>query len=129
MFITPAFAEATTETAVEAAAGGGSLLLSMLPIFLILAVFYFLVIRPQNKRLHEHRDMVSNLQKGDRVVTGGGIVATVKKTGGDDEVVLEVAEGVHVSVLRSTVMMMRTKSESSNKKVISEKESPSEKKK
>ena len=91
MFITPAFAEATTETAVEAAAGGGSLLLSMLPIFLILAVFYFLVIRPQNKRLHEHRDMVSNLQKGDRVVTGGGIVATVKKTGGDDEVVLEVA--------------------------------------
>ena len=128
MFITPAFAEATTGTAAEAAAGGGNILLSMLPIFLILAVFYFLVIRPQNKRLQEHRSMVSNLQKGDRVVTGGGIVATVKKTGGDDEVILEVSEGVNVRVLRSTVMMMRSKSEPSDKKGISDKEVPSEKK-
>ena len=72
--------------------------------------------------------MVSNLQKGDRVVTGGGIVATVKKTGGDDEVVLEVSEGVHVRVLRSTIMMMRSKSDSSGKKELSGKEPPSEKK-
>ena len=128
MFITPAFAEATTGTAAEAAVGGGNMLMSMLPIFLILAVFYFLVIRPQNKRLQEHRSMVSNLQKGDRVVTGGGIVATVKKTGGDDEVVLEVSEGVHVRVLRSTIMMMRSKSDSSGKKELSGKEPPSEKK-
>ena len=111
MFITPAFAEAATEatTAVDAAAGGENILMSMLPIALILAVFFLMVIRPQNKRLQEHRNMINNLQKGDKVVTGGGLIATVKKTIGDDEVVLELAEGVTVHAVRSTIMLVRSK--------------------
>ncbi|MCK4946288.1 MAG: preprotein translocase subunit YajC [Alphaproteobacteria bacterium] len=117
MFISPAFAEATTETVAE----GGSMLLSMVPILLILAVFYFMVIRPQNKRLQEHRRMVGGLQKGDKVVTGGGLIATVRRTVGSDEVILDIAEGVQIHALRSTIMMMRSKSLPSEKKVTSEK--------
>lgn len=108
MFITPAFAESATETAAAATPGAG-ILTSMLPIFLILAVFYVVVIRPQNKRLQEHRNMINNLQKGDKVITAGGLIATVKKTVGDDEVVLELAEGVQVNAIRSTIMTVRSK--------------------
>ena len=109
MFITPAFAQTATTTATDAAMGGGgvSMLTSMLPVFLILAVFYLFVLRPQNKRLQDHRTMVNNLEKGDKVVTGGGLIATVKKTVGDDEVVLEIAEGVQVHAVRSTIMAKR----------------------
>ena len=89
--------------------GGGSIFTSLLPIFLILGVFFFLVIRPQNKRFQEHRNMISNLQKGDKVVTGGGLIATVKKTVNDDEVLLELAEGVQVHAVRSTIMAVRSK--------------------
>lgn len=105
MFITPAFAQ----DAAEAAAGTPNPLMSVLPIVLVLIVFYFIVIRPQNKRFQEHRAMINNLQKGDKVVTGGGLIATVKKTVGDDEVVLELADGVEVSAVRSTIMAIRSK--------------------
>jgi len=111
MFTTPAFAETATGLAApaEAALGSGNIFTSMLPILLVLAVFYLLVIRPQNKRLQNHRDMVNNLQKGDQVVTGGGLIATVRKTVGDDEVVLELADGVQVHAVRSTIMTVRAK--------------------
>ena len=129
MFITPAFAEATTETAAEVAVGGGSFLMSMVPIFLILAVFYFLVIRPQNKRLQEHNSMVNGLQKGDKVVTGGGLIAKVRKMVGSDEVILDLAEGVQVRAVRSTIMMMRSKTLPSDKKEVTRPKSlPSDKK-
>lgn len=105
MFITPAFAETVTQAADAAAAPGGmATLTSMLPIVLILVVFYLIVIRPQNKRLQEHRVMVGSLQKGDKVVTGGGLIATVKKAPEGDEIVLELAEGVQVHALRSSIM-------------------------
>ena len=106
MFITPAFAQATA-SASDAAVSSGSIFTSMLPIVLILTVFYLMVIRPQNKRLQDHRNMVNNLQKGDKVVTGGGLIGTVKKLAGDDEVVLELGEGVQVTAIRSTIMMVR----------------------
>lgn len=111
MFTTPAFAEATTGIAAsaDAAIGSGSVFTSMLPILLVLAVFYFFVIRPQNKRLQNHRSMVSNLKNGDQVVTGGGLIAIVRKTVGDDEVVLELADGVQVRAVRSTIMTVRSK--------------------
>jgi preprotein translocase subunit YajC len=107
MLISPAYAEALTAAGAQPP-GGADLLTSMLPIFLILVVFYFMVIRPQNKRLLEHRAMINNLQKGDKVVTGGGLIATVKKTIGDDEIVLELADGVQVHAVRSTIMAVRT---------------------
>lgn len=105
MFISPALAQSATQAAPE-----GSFLISMLPLLLIFVVFYLMVIRPQNKRLIEHRRMINELQKGDKVVTGGGLVGTVKKVvEGSDEVVIEIAEGVQVKAVRSTIMAVRDK--------------------
>lgn len=105
MFITPAFAQTTSDLAANTAtaAPGGGLMMFAMP-FAILLVFYFLVIRPQNKRFQEHRAMINSLQKGDRVVTGGGLIGTVKKIISDDEIVVELAEGVQVHAMRSTIM-------------------------
>lgn len=108
MFISPAFAQTASDVAAPAAAADGAgFLMSMLPLLLIFFVFYLMVIRPQNKRIMEHRQMINNLQKGDKVITGGGIVATVKKLSGDEEVVLEIADGVDVTVMRHTLMMLK----------------------
>ncbi len=107
------FNEAIAETMDAAtdvtAMGGDNPLTSMLPLFIILAIFYFIVIRPQNKRMQEHRAMINDLQKGDKIVTGGGLIGKVKKTVGDDELVVELADGVDVNVLRSTVMTLKDK--------------------
>jgi preprotein translocase subunit YajC len=73
-------------------------------------VFYFLLIRPQQKRAKEHRDMLGNLRRGDRVVTGGGIVGTVQKVA-DDELTVEIAENVRVKVIRSTVTTVLARTE------------------
>lgn len=108
MIISPAFAqEAATATADAAAAGEPSFLMSMLPLILILFVFYIMVIRPQNKRMVEHRTMQKSLAKGDMVVTAGGIVGKVTKMINDDEVAVEIANGVEVNVVRHTIMMKK----------------------
>ncbi len=100
MFISEALA--STGAAVPAAAGG-DFLTSLMPIILIFVVFYFLLLRPQQKRMREHKDVISNLRKGDRVVTGGGVLATVKNTTHKDEVVLEISKGVEITVLRGSI--------------------------
>ncbi len=108
MFISPAFAEAVTG-ATTTAAESPSFLVSMAPLLVIFVIFYFMVIRPQNKRIIEHRKMITELKKGDKIVTGGGLIGTVKKvTEGSDEVVIEIASGVEVTALRSTIMTQRT---------------------
>ncbi|MBC6416959.1 MAG: preprotein translocase subunit YajC [Rhodospirillales bacterium] len=94
MFITPAYAQD---------AGGADVVMQFLPIVLIFVVFYFLLIRPQQKRAKEHRNMVANLRRGDRVVTGGGFVGQVSKVIDDNEVQVEIADGVRVRVVRSTI--------------------------
>lgn len=104
MFITPAFAQEATQAATTAAATSPSFLMSIMPLILILFVFYIMVIRPQNKRMTEHRAMLNSLAKGDRVITGGGIVGKVVKLVGEDEVILEIASGVEVSVVRHTIL-------------------------
>ncbi len=88
MFIAPAFAQEAN------GGGGGDIITSLLPLVLIFVVFYFLLIRPQQKRSKEHRNMVTNLRRGDRVVTGGGVVGQVTKVINDNEVQVEIAEGV-----------------------------------
>lgn len=98
MFISEALASTGA-----AAPTGGDFLTSLMPIILIFVVFYFLLLRPQQKRMKEHRDVISNLRKGDRVVTGGGILATVKNTTHKDEVVLEISKGVEVTVVRGSI--------------------------
>lgn len=98
MLISPAYAQDA------AAAGGMGLVMQILPLILIFVVFYFLLIRPQQKRQKEHREMMSKLKRGDRVLTAGGIIATVTKVkDGSDEVEVEIAPNVRVNVLRQTI--------------------------
>ncbi len=96
MLISPAYAQA----AAAPAAGG---LEAFLPLILIFVVFYFLLIRPQQKKAKQHRDMLQALRRGDRVVTGGGIIGTVSKLEGETEVTVEIADNVKVRVLRGTI--------------------------
>ncbi|MGK9165014.1 preprotein translocase subunit YajC [Inquilinus limosus] len=106
MFISEAYAQAAD----PGAAGGAGLLVQFAPLILIFVVFYFLLIRPQQKRAKEHRDMLAALRRGDRIVTGGGIVGTVQKVA-DDELTVEIAENVRVKVIRSTVTTVLARTE------------------
>lgn len=103
MFITEAYAQAGP------AAGGGSFLVQLLPFIMILGIMYFLIIRPQQKKLKDHRDMISAIKRGDTVVTAGGIVGKVTKVVGDAELLVELAEGVRVRVVRGTISEVRTR--------------------
>jgi preprotein translocase subunit YajC len=74
-------------------------------VFLVLlfGIFYFLLIRPQQRRIREHDSMLGAIKKGSRIVTGGGVIGTVTKTEGDDIVVVEIAQNVRVRVARATI--------------------------
>ena len=82
---------------------GGMDITTLVPLVLIFVVFYFLLIRPQQKKMKEQRAKIDTVDRGDRVVTGGGIIGLVIKKIGDHEVQLEIAEGVRVRVLKSTI--------------------------
>ncbi len=102
MFIASAYAQG------GGAAGGSDFFVQILPLLLIFVVFYFLLIRPQQKKMKKHRDMVANLQRGDKVITGGGLYATVAKIE-DDAVILEIANGVRVKAARHTISELSAK--------------------
>jgi preprotein translocase subunit YajC len=106
MFISSAFAQ----TAPAAAAGGDmqSTLMSMLPLLLMFAVLYFVMIRPQMKKQKEHRAMIDALAKGDEVVTAGGLLGKVSKIG-DVYIGVELATGVDVQLQRSAVVQVLPK--------------------
>ena len=79
-------------------------IMQFLPLLLIFVVFYFLLIRPQQKKMKDHREMLGQLKRGDRVVTAGGIVATITKVkDGSDEIEAEIAPNVKVMVVRGTI--------------------------
>jgi preprotein translocase subunit YajC len=102
MLISPAYAQAM----------GGfdqSALVQFLPLVLIFVVFYFLLIRPQQKKQKDHRATLDAIRRGDRVVTGGGILATVSKVVGPEEVEVDLAPNVRVRVLRSTISSVLAK--------------------
>ena len=92
-------------------AGGGDIFSMMFPLVLIFAVFYFLLIRPQQKKMKDHREMLAAVRRGDKVVTGGGIIGTVAKVTSDDELQVEIAEGVKVKISRSTLASVMSKTE------------------
>ena len=94
MFISPAYA--------QAAGGANDMFLQMMPLVLIFVVFYFLLIRPQQKKAKQHRELLANLRKGDTVVTGGGIMGKVVKLE-DNVVFVEIADNVRIRVLRQTI--------------------------
>ena len=84
-------------------------LVQFLPLILIFVVFYFLLIRPQQRKAKDQKTMLDALRRGDRVVTGGGIVGTVARVDSPDEVVVEIAENVRVRVVRSTITTVLAK--------------------
>ena len=105
MFITPAYAQA-------AGAGDTSgMLMSLLPFALIFVIMYFLILRPQQKKVRDHADLVKNIRRGDTVVTSGGLVGKVTKVVDDDQIEVEISEGVRVRQVRSMVTGVRTKGE------------------
>ena len=77
-------------------------------LIVMIAIFYFLLIRPQQKRMKEHRDMVASLQRGDVVVTSGGLIGKIHRVQ-DEEVTIEVAENVRVRAVRGTISEVRSK--------------------
>jgi preprotein translocase subunit YajC len=106
MFITPAYAQA---------AGGGDLssLLSsgILPFALIFVIMYFLILRPQQKKVRDHAELVKNIRRGDTVVTSGGLVGKVTKVVDDDQIEFEISDGVRVRQMRQMISGVRTKGE------------------
>lgn len=100
---TPAFAQAAG-TPPEP-----NMLMSLLPFVLIAVVFYFLLIRPQQKRLKEHRALIEAIKRGDTVVTGGGFVAKVTKVDDGDEIEVDLGNDVKVKVIKSTIVDVRGK--------------------
>ena len=106
MWITSAYAQA-------GAAGGdtNSMLMSLLPFAAIFVIMYFLILRPQQRRQREHGDLVKNVRRGDTVVTNGGLVGKVTKVVDDDQIEVEIADGVRVRQMRSMISGVRTKGE------------------
>ena len=109
MLISPAYAQASGGGII----GGGGLE-AMLPLVLIFVVFYFLLIRPQQKKMKEHREMLGAVRRGDKIVTGGGILGTVTKVTDDNELQVEIAEGVRVRIQRQTISAVLSHPEPAN---------------
>jgi preprotein translocase subunit YajC len=104
MFISPAFAQGSPSTLFSPES----------PIWMmaiVLVIMYFLVLRPQQKRAKEHQELVKNLRRGDTVVTSGGLVGRVTKVVDDEQVEVEIADGVRVRQMRSLVTGVRAKGE------------------
>ena len=103
MFVTPAFAQASPL--------GGDTFSMLIPFVLIIVMMYFLILRPQQKRTKEHQELVKNLRRGDTVVTSGGLVGKVTKVVDDEQIEVEIADGVRVRQVRSMVSGVRAKGE------------------
>ena len=74
-----------------------------IPLILIFVIFYFFLIRPQQKRVREHKTMTQNLKRGDEVITSGGIIGTVDRVFEDDRIELNISDGVKVQVIKNTI--------------------------
>ena len=105
MFVTPAFAQAA------GTGGAASAITSFLPLILIFGIMYFLMIRPQQKKMKQHRALIEGLRRGDQVVTSGGIVGKVSKVQEDGFVEVEIADGVKVKVVKATITTVLNKTE------------------
>jgi preprotein translocase subunit YajC len=106
MLISAAYAQGTGITGIFDNQGA---LIQFLPLVLIFVVFYFLLIRPQQRKAKDHKTMLDALRRGDRVVTGGGIIGTVARVENPEEVTVDIADGVRVRVLRSTISSVLAK--------------------
>ncbi|WP_245411037.1 preprotein translocase subunit YajC [Microvirga flavescens] len=106
MFITPAFAQGAP------AGGSTDIILQLVPFILIFVIMWFLIIRPQQRKVREHQEMIKNVRRGDTVVTSGGIIGKVIKVTDDSpDAEVEIAEGVRVKIARSMIAEVRSKGE------------------
>jgi preprotein translocase subunit YajC len=105
MFITPAYAQAA------AAGDTNSMLMSLLPFAMIFVIMYFLILKPQQRKAKEHAELVKNLRRGDTIVTSGGLVGKVTKVVDDEQVEMEIADGVKIRQMRQMISGVRTKGE------------------
>ena len=107
MFVTPAYAQAPFGLGGDS----GGIFIQMLPFVLIFVIMYFLILRPQQKRVKQHAELVKNVRKGDTVITSGGLVGRVTKVVDDDQIEVEIADGVRVRQMRQMVTDVRAKGE------------------
>ena len=105
LVITPAFAQGL------GGGGSGDLVLQLVPFLLIFVIMYFLIIRPQQRRVKDHQELVKNVRRGDTIVTTGGIVGKVTKATDDPEIEVEIADGVRVKLVRTMISEVRTRGE------------------
>ena len=108
MFITPAFAQGAP---FGLSGDANNMILQFMPLILIIVIMYFLILRPQQRRVKQHQEMVKALRRGDSVVTNGGLVGKVTKVVDDDQVEVEIADGVRVRQMRSMISEVRVKGE------------------
>ncbi len=101
-FITPAYAQA---------GGQPEMFMQLAPFVIILVIMYFLILRPQQKRAKMHREMISNVRRGDTVVTSGGFIGKVTKVIDDNEIEVEIATDTRVRLVRAMISEVRTKGE------------------
>ena len=106
MFVTPAYA--------QSAGGGSDLILNLMPFILIFVIMYFLIIRPQRQQAKQREAMLAAIRRNDTIVTGGGVVGKVTKVVDDNEVEVEIAQGIKVRVMRAMIADVRTKGEASS---------------
>ncbi len=105
MFITPAFAQA------QGAPGMDSLFMTVAPFVLIMVVFWFLLIRPQQRKMKEHQEMLKKVTRGDTIITNGGLIGKVVKVIDDNELQVEIGEDIRVRIMRSGIADVRAKGE------------------
>lgn len=105
IFISPAYAQAGQT------GGAGDFLIGILPFIAVFAIIYFLILRPQQKKLRAHREMVAAVRRGDVVVTAGGLIGKVYRIVDDHECIVEICENVRVRVVKSTLSDVRSKTE------------------
>ena len=103
MFISEAYA--------QGAGGVQDMLSGIAPVLLMLPIFYFLLIRPQQQRVKQHREMIDKVRRGDTVVTSGGIIGTVTKVKDETEIEVEIAKDTRIRVIKSTLSEVRVKGE------------------
>ena len=104
MFISPAYAQTPSFL-------GGEGMSFLVPMVLVFVIMYFLILRPQQKRVKQHAEMVKNVRKGDTVITSGGMVGRVTKVVDDDQLEIEIADGVRIRQVRGMVSDVRAKGE------------------
>ena len=111
MFITPAHAQGLSSI-FGGGAGDGGMITSLLPFVLIFVIMYFLILRPQQKRVKQHQEMVKNVRRGDTVITNGGLIGRVTKVPDDGaEIEIEIADDVRIRQVRSMIAEVRAKGE------------------